>query len=178
MASIGYNHGRFQLLHNRHLNTFLRILDRFDQIWIGIANPLRTPVPNMDQLDPGLQKSLRQARDPDNNPYSFVERYRMIWDSLELKGIDMSRVKIVPHFGFYETDNWKDFMPEGATVILAAKDYHHYAKVEAYRKNGFKVEFEEPLPGISGTMLREAWPNGNWREMVPEGTRKILESKL
>ena len=74
MATIGYTHGRFQPLHNGHFNTFLKILKKFDELWIGIANPLRNYLANMDKLNKDLQKSLKRARDPKNNPYSFLER--------------------------------------------------------------------------------------------------------
>ncbi len=178
MAKIGYNHGRFQPLHNGHFNTFLKILEKFDELCVGIANPLRIPPPNMDKLNKDLQKSLKRSRDPKNNPYTFLERYSMIKISLKEKGIDMDRVKILPHFAFYETKNWKDFIPKNATIVLSAKDYHHYEKIELYKKEGWNVEFVEPLQGVSGSIFDEEWPDGNWRDLVPKGTRKILENKL
>ncbi len=178
MLTIGYNHGRFQPLHKGHFNTFLKILEKYDQLWIGIANPLRIPVPNTERLGQSLQESLQRARNIKNNPYSFLERYEMIRLSLINQGIDMDRIRILPHFGFYESDNWKDFIPKKATIILSAKDYHHYSKIKVYKSNGWKVDFVESLPGISGTILRKEFPEGNWRELVPAGTIQILESKL
>ena len=178
MKTIGYTHGRFQPLHNGHFNTFLKILERFDELWVGIANPLRNQPPNMDKLDKNLQKSLGRARDPENNPYSFIERFEMIRNSLIEHGVDMARVRIMPHFAYYETDRWRDFIPKEATIVLSAKDYHHYTKIKVYEDEGWKVEFVDPLPGISGTLLKKEWPNGKWREMVPKGARKFLESKL
>ncbi|NOX71133.1 MAG: hypothetical protein GXO64_00340 [Candidatus Micrarchaeota archaeon] len=131
----------------------------------------------MNKLDKNLQDSLNKARAPMNNPYTFIERYEMIRISLVEKGIDMNRVRILPHFGFYECDNWKDFIPKNATIVLAAKDYHHYTKIKIYQENGWNVEFIEPLPGISGSIFDKEWPNGKWEELVPEGTRVILKEK-
>ncbi len=178
MKTIGYNHGRFQPLHNGHFNTYLEILKKYDELWIGIANPLRQLPPNFEKLKEKLKKSLLQAREPENNPYTFVERYEMIYDSLSDHGIDMKRVRILPHFGFYETDNWREFIPDRATIVLCAKDYHHYSKVKIYEDNNLNVDFVKPLQGISGSILDKAWPDGNWRDLVPSGTRKVLEKKI
>lgn len=178
MATIGYTHGRFQPLHNGHFNTFLKILEKFDELWIGIANPLRNYPPNMNKLDKDLQKSIKAARYPENNPYTFIERYEMIRISLVENSVDMKRVRILPHFGFYDCDNWRDFIPKNATIVLSSKDYHHYSKIKIYKDFGWDVESIEPLPGVSGSILDKEWPDGNWSELVPEGTRKILKSKL
>jgi len=175
---IGYTHGRFQPLHNGHFNTFLKILEKYDELWIGIANPTRTLPPDMEELNEELRESIKKAKALGNNPYTFLERYEMIKLSLEKNGVDMKRARILPHFGFYETENWKDFIPKNATIILAAKDYHHYAKVQVYKDNGWEVDFIDPLPGISGSIFDKEWPNGEWRELVPEGTRIVLENKL
>ena len=117
MVKIGYTHGR---LHNGHFHTFLKILEKFDDLWVGIANPLRNQLLNMKKLDKNLQKTIRKARDPKNNPYSFIERYEMLRNSLIEHGIEIDRVRILPHFGYYETGNWKDFITKNATIVLAA----------------------------------------------------------
>lgn len=178
MKTIGYNHGRFQPLHNGHFNTFLKILEKYDELWIGIANPLRQLPPNFEKLDDALKKDLLQARDPKNNPYTFLERYDMIYESLLAYGADMKRVRILPHFAYYESDHWKEFVPKNATIVLCLKDYHHYAKVNIYKDNGWAVDFVEPRPGVSGSIFDQEWPDGNWRDLVPAGTRKVLEKIL
>ena len=40
MIHIGYTHGRFQPIHNGHFHIMLQILEEYDELWIGIANPL------------------------------------------------------------------------------------------------------------------------------------------
>ncbi len=102
----------------------------------------------------------------------------MIRISLIKEGIDINRIRIVPHFGYYETENWKDFIPREASIVLSAKDKHHYEKIKVYKENGWKVELIEPVKGVSGTIFGKEWPDGNWEELVPEGTRTILRKKL
>ena len=50
--AIGYTHGRYQPLHNGHFQVFLQILDKYDEIWIGITNPECKVPKNIDSLDP------------------------------------------------------------------------------------------------------------------------------
>jgi len=178
--TIGYTHGRFQPVHNGHFGVFLKILEQYEQLWIGIANPERFIPNSFASLPKELRESVMQARAPDNNPYSYVERQEMIFNSLAHASIDMKRVRILPHYSFYDTPQWKDFMPpkDDSVIILPAKDTHHYSKVEVYRQEGYQVEMMPLISGISGKIFDAAWPNGNWQELVPHGTIEVLEEKL
>ena len=103
----------------------------------------------------------------------------MILETLKDEGVDLSRVHIYPHFGFYEEKIWTDFMPskEKTTVVLHCKDVHHNEKVDQYIKLGWKTEAIPMLKtGYSGTQFHEEYPNGNWKELVPDGTKKVLEN--
>lgn len=180
MDTIGYTHGRFQPLHNGHFKIFLYILNKCKFLWIGITNPERVLPPDIDKLDEKLRASLIRARDPKNNPYNFEERKEMIRSSLSKEGIDMSRIKITPHYGFYDREDWRDFMPpkENSIIFLAAKDSHHDVKIQLYKKEGWKVEVLSLFSGFSGKLFDKEWPNGNWESLVPKGTAEFLESKL
>src|SRR3989344_6127092 len=94
--AIGYTHGRYQPLHNGHFQVFLQILDKYDEIWIGITNPECKVPKNIDSLDPELRESVLKARAPENNPFTFEERKKMIIKSLEYEGVDILRVKVSP----------------------------------------------------------------------------------
>ncbi|MFH1276279.1 MAG: adenylyltransferase/cytidyltransferase family protein [Candidatus Woesearchaeota archaeon] len=178
--TIGYTHGRFQPLHNGHFGVFEQILERCDQLWIGIANPLRQLPENIDTYPDELRESVMKARAPDNNPYSYIERQEMIVESLESAGVDLRRIRTLPHFGAYECTSWRELFPpkEDTVIILPAKDTHHYSKIEIYKAEGWKVEIVPQILGISGKIFDMAWPDGNWQELVPEGTRRVLEDKL
>ena len=180
ITKIGYTHGRFQPVHNGHFKVMLYILKNYDQLWVGIANPLRELPKNIESLVSDLRNSIKKAREPKNNPYSYIERYNMIYSSLKLYGVDMKRVKILPHFGAYETENWADFFPpkEQTTIILPAKEIYHYKKLEIYRKESWKVEIIPQFPGISGKIFDKEFPNGNWKKLVPKGAIEIIERKI
>ena len=176
---IGYTHGRYQPLHNGHFNTMLHILENYDQLWIGIANPLREFPRLTDDSDEDLLRSLKKARSVENNPFTYVQRQEMIISSLIQEGVEPTRFRIVPHFAFYDSINWTELLPpvHESIIVLAAKDYHHYKKIECYRQLGWRVEFVRPLEGVSGERFDCEYPNGEWRALVPAGAIGFLENQ-
>ncbi len=60
MTSVAYTHGRYQPLHNGNFKTFLKILEKYDELWIGITNPLRKQIPNIDKLEKDLQENKKK----------------------------------------------------------------------------------------------------------------------
>jgi len=179
MKTIGYTHGRFQPFHSGHLSILLYILDNYDELWVGISNPLRRLPQNIDSYDQDLKKSILVGRSDAKNIFTFLEREQMIRESLKDEGVDLSRVKIYPHFGYYEEDNWADFLPpkELTTIVLHCKDVHHDKKFVYYKKNGWKTEAIPLLrEGYSGTKFHKEYPGGNWQNLVPAGTKRVLDS--
>lgn len=181
MKNIGYTHGRYQPLHNGHLHIMINILNEYNLLYIGIANPLlKWPCllkkENPEIYSKELFQSIKKARDPINNPFTYLERYKMIEDSLIKEGIDHSRFKILPHFGFYDLKHWDQFIPQPseARIILAQKDYHHYEKIKKYKKMGWSIDYKSLLEGVSGELFDQNFPNGNWQELVPKGSVKHI----
>lgn len=180
MTKIGYTHGRFQPFHKGHLPVLLYILDKYDELWVGISNPLRRLPHNIDSYDNDLKNSIMNGRTADKNLFTFLERKQMILESLKDEDINLNRVKINPHFGYYEEDNWTDFLPskEMTTIVLHSKDPHHDKKIIHYKKHGWEIETIPLLKeGYSGTEFHKTYPGGDWQDMVPDGTRRVIESK-
>jgi nicotinamide-nucleotide adenylyltransferase len=180
MKKIGYTHGRFQPFHKGHLAVLLYVLENYDELWVGISNPLRRLPPNIDSFDMELKQSIEKARLESKNIFSFIERKEMIIESLKDEDVDLSRVKVNPHFGYYEEENWEDFLPkkEPTTIVLHSKDLHHDKKIEFYRKHGWKVEIIPLLKeGYSGTEFHKQYPDGDWEELVPNGTKRVVDKK-
>ncbi|MBU0471636.1 MAG: hypothetical protein KKF65_03360 [Nanoarchaeota archaeon] len=175
-----FTHGRYQPVHNGHFGVFMTMLKDYENIIVGIANPLREIPERINTLEPKLRDSIYKARAPENNPYNYVIRQEMILTSLEKAGVDMNRVRVIPHFGHYERDDWREFMPskENTEIVLPAKDTHHYSKLEVYKQEGWKVRILPQISGISGKIFDAAWPNENWRELVPKGVDEILEQYI
>jgi len=179
MKKIGYTHGRFQPFHKGHLPIMLYILENYDELWVGISNPLRKLPANIDELGEDLQRSIKKARLEKKNIFTFLQRKRMILETLEDEGTDLSRVKIYPHFGYYEETNWTDFMPPKklTTILLHCKDVHHNKKIKYYKDHNWKVETMPMLKdGYSGTLFHEEYPNGKWQDLIPDGTKRVLNN--
>jgi len=180
IKQIAYTHGRFQPVHYGHFDVFTYILKHYDTLWIGIANPLRELPKDLDKLDPKLKESILKARAPENNPYTYIEREEMIRAALENVNVDMRRIRVLPHFSFYDFESWRDFMPPkgDSVIVLPAKDTHHYSKLDVYKREGWEVELLPQIGRVSGKVFDAAWPDGNWKDLVPKGVDKILEKIL
>jgi nicotinamide-nucleotide adenylyltransferase len=88
MHELGVIHGRFQVLHNDHLVYLLAGKKRCKHLVIGITNPepkLTAP----DTADP--QRSMAEA-----NPFTYFERYRMVYAAMRGEGIETDQFSIVP----------------------------------------------------------------------------------
>lgn len=156
-------------------------MDHYDELWVGISNPLRRLPDNIESYDDDLKQSVLEARQEYKNIFTFLEREEMIRSTLKDEGIDMNRVRIYPHFGYYEEENWADFFPpkEMITIVMHCKDPHHDRKVDYYKTQGWNVEAIPLLKeGYSGTLFHKEYPNGRWRDLVPDGTRRFLEEKI
>ena len=177
MKKIGYTHGRYQPYHKGHFKVHQYILKQYDELWIGIANPLLKGPLLPERLKPSALASVKKGRSPKENPYTFVERYEMIFQSLMLAGVDMTCVRILPHFAFYDLEDWQQFLPpkEQSVIVLSPKDPHHFQKGEFYRKEGWELELIPQFPGYSGKAFDAKWPDGDWRALVPKGTASFLE---
>ena len=177
---IGYTHGRFQPFHKGHLSVLEYVLKNYDELWVGISNPLRRLPDNIESYNGDIKQSILEARAESKNIFTFLEREKMILDSLKDEGVDMNRVHVYPHFGYYEEKNWTDFLPpkEITTIVLHCKDPHHDRKIDYYKKHGWNVEAIPLLgEGYSGTLFHKEYPDGNWRDLVPNGTRIFLENR-
>ncbi len=177
---IAYTHGRYQPFHNGHLNTIKTMLRHYKNVWIGIANPLRDKPKLLDKTNTELVKSLSKSRKKENNPFSYAERSIMIYDTLKYLQVDIRRIRILPHFGFYDRADWLEYIPLPKTtrIIMVLKEYHHYQKKEKYFNSGYDVKFYKPLEGISGNSFRKKFPNGGWRSIVPKGTIELIEKNI
>ncbi len=179
--TIAYVHGRFQPFHKGHLALLKYALDNYEKLWVGISNPLRELPRNFSSLDKDLQTDLLRSRNPKKNIFTYLQREKMILKSLEYEGQNLLKVKVQPHFGYFESDNWQDFLPpkDDAVLVIHVKDLIHDLKLDLYKKLGWRIEqvklFEE---GVSGTQFHNVWPNGNWQVLVPKGTKEILEEIL
>ncbi len=104
----GSVHGRFQPLHNDHLEYIRAAMARCSHLWVGITQPDIRHL-RLTQHDPH-----RSARE--NNPLTYFERYRILMEALSEAGLAADAFSIVP-FPIEQPDTLIDYMPTSIRVF-------------------------------------------------------------
>ena len=146
--------GRFQPFHLGHLDAVLFGLSRIENLFIGIGSS---------------NKSNEKK-----NPFSAEERTEMIISSIEPSMID--RVKI---FNIPDMDNHEKWTFEIDQIVTK---YSTVFTNDEFTKTLFEKRQINVIPVVlkdrekfSGTNIRQIiTDNGNWQDMVPQGTREVL----
>lgn len=165
----GSAHGRFQPFHNGHLEYILAAKARCEFLWIGITKYETTPS-SLTLL--GLPREH-----PHNNPLTYYERIRIISDVLKDEGVSPGAFGFVP-FPIETAENLHMFLPTSIPCFTTICEPWNEKKIEVLIDCGYKVEVlwrKDKL--ISGSSIREMIMAGRseWRELVPEGTARMLE---
>ena len=152
----GFFIGRFQPFHLGHLKAVEYILDREDEIIIGIGSA--------------------QYSHTMENPLTAGERIEMIHRTLRAAGVDLARCYIIPIPDIGEHKLWVSrvelFCPSFQTA------YSNNGLVQLLlEERGYKVE---PIPFFNrevyvATEIRQRMLNGGyWRDLVHEATYDYL----
>lgn len=161
---IGVAHGRFQPIHNGHMEDYiLPAAERCEHLIIGIANPdpsLTTPHP-----------ANPVRAEPSSNPFTYYERVVMLRSTLVGTGMEQSRLTIVP-FPINRPELLQHYVPFDATFYVTIYDDWGRYKKELLKSLGLKVEVlfarERPEHSISATRVRKLIASrGDWKPLVP-----------
>jgi nicotinamide-nucleotide adenylyltransferase len=147
--------GRFQPFHLGHLEAFRFALSKVDKIWIGIGS--------------SNKPSER------NNPFTADERKDMILSSINDPILNRIEIFYIPDFeNHIEWINNIDLIVPSFDVVFTNDELTQVL----YRKRGKKV-IQVPFKDreiLSGTNIREKiLTDQNWQELVPEGTKTVLQ---
>src|SRR5437763_1227629 len=123
----GSVHGRFQILHNEHLEYILGAKERCRYLWIGLTQfDIRNLAPS-----PALHRQMAV-----NNPLTFAERVEMITDALVMSGIDRDEFGFVP----FPIENWQrlpDFLPLAVPCFTTICDEWNEEKIRRLEGIGY-----------------------------------------
>lgn len=164
MVETGVIHGRFQVLHLKHMEYLLAAKMRCKTLYIGITHPDELYLGGMEADRHGIRKS--------DNPLTYLERYQMIHDALIDFGVQRDQFEIVP-FPISRPDYITQYTPKDATYFMSICDDWGEKKYQIFTDLGLKVEVlwrkTEEERGVTGTQVRAAIASGqDWQSLVPK----------
>jgi nicotinamide mononucleotide adenylyltransferase len=170
-AETGVIHGRFQILHNDHVKYLLAGKQFCRHLVVGITNP-----------DPTLTK--KECKDPqrDNplfNPLTYYERYILVNEVLQAKGVTPNEFSVVP-FPISIPELYKYYVPLDGLFFLTIYDDWGRSKLSIFKSFGLKTHVLWEVPpekkGISAAEIRRLMVDGQpWEHMVPERVSHFLK---
>jgi nicotinamide-nucleotide adenylyltransferase len=171
LISVGVAHGRFQLLHNDHMNYLRAAKARCRRLVVGITNP----DPTMTRYDDSDPK--RSA--PENNLLTYYERYSITTAALREEGIPAEDISVVP-LPINIPELYRYYVPLEAVFFLTIYDDWGERKRQMFTSLGLKTEIlwrRTPLEkGLTSSEIRRRIVAGSaWEHLVPPATARILK---
>lgn len=110
MAEIGVIHGRFQVLHLKHIEYMLAAKMHCQKLYIGITH--------QSDLELGISNSDKHGIRKSDNPLTYLERYEMIHDALLDFGVKREEFEIVP-FPITKPEYITQYTPKDAVYYFS-----------------------------------------------------------
>lgn len=178
MVEKGVVFGRFQVLHNKHMEYVLAAKMRCKKLYIGITHSDITMFGATSEFD--VNGSAKIC-----NPMTYLERMEMIQKAVEGFGIKKENYEIVP-FPITHPELIAQYAPKDATYYVNVHSEWDEEKRQTLEKLGMKVEvLMQKAPedvGIRGEDVRRMMAeeeNKEWRQHVPKAVYEyIVENKI
>jgi nicotinamide mononucleotide adenylyltransferase len=170
-AETGIIHGRFQILHNDHVKYLLAGKQFCRHLVVGITNP-----------DPTLTKKEHEDSQRDNplsNPLTYYERYILVNEVLQAKGVKPNEFSVVP-FPISMPELYKYYVPLNGLFFLTVYDDWGRKKLSIFKSLGLNTHVLWEVPpekkGISAAEIRRLMVDGKpWEHMVPARVSHLLK---
>ena len=170
MTKIGVEHGRFQVLHLKHMEYILAAKMRCKKLFIGLTNP--------DSLHTGdtVNDENRSARSA--NPLTYYERYEMIQGALREFGVPDSEYDIIP-FPINRPEYILQYTPKDAVYYMGICDEWDEEKYKILRSLDLDIEIlwrkEAKDKGITSSWIRSCIAlDEEWAHLVPKSVYRYL----
>lgn len=163
--SVGSVHGRFQPLHNQHLEYILEAKKCCDFLWIGITQY------DIKRLQSSPNSPHRE--EAFNNPLTYFERITVLRESLTERGIKDNEYSFIP-FPIDYPASLPDFLPIDIPIFTTICDSWNQHKIKILEELGYRVMvlFERQQNVIRGEELRVEIVNDilEWKKKVPQSS--------
>ena len=172
MSSLGCVTGRFQPVHEQHLELFEIVLAQCDRLVIAMTNP--------DVGARRFEAASAHRHTPWANPFSYYERANLLEAALRERAL-LERTTIVP-FDLTRPAHWPEYVPLSACQFVRVYGAWEREKVRLFQAEGYAVAVLEGDASrrISASVIRAALQagDGRWRALVPTATVPLLEALL
>ncbi len=170
---IGVIHGRFQVLHNGHMEYLLAGKSRCKCLIIGISNYLG------NNSNPRISSIDNHRLTSSANPFTYFERMEMITLAMEEAGISKNEFEIVP-FPIETPELIFNFVPKSAVFYMTIYDEWGHDKKRVLFELGVKIdvmwERSEAQKPISGSLVRAKIEKYElWNDLVPDSVFKYIQ---
>lgn len=168
----GQVHGRFQPLHNEHLEYIQAALKRVEFLHVGITQYQKDALRD-------VEGASDHRSDPRSNPFSYEERAELVRLSILELGIPESRFQVAP-FPIEQPDRLSEFLALDIPILTTRVDKWNDTKIELLVAQGYQVDvlYERDPKGVSGTDIRALMADDDpaWEKLVPGATVDYLRS--
>lgn len=164
--------GRFQPLHEQHLELIEMALAECEHVIVAITNP--------DTGARHREETSTHRHTSEANPFLYFERVRLIAAAVRARAWT-ERISIVP-FNLTRPEFWPQYVPQTARQYVRAFAAWERQKAELFHQHGYEVRLIDgdiahrlSASDIRSSMLAN---DDRWREMVPTATRALLVDML
>jgi cytidyltransferase-like protein len=164
--------GRFQPVHEQHLELFDIALRDADHLIVAITNPDHEA---RHEESTSAHRHLAAA-----NPFTYFERARLLQAALAGRGLT-GRTTIVP-FDLTRPACWPDYVPLPARHVVRVYSSWERHKARLLADAGYPVTVIEGDPGTkmsaSDIRVRLSGDPSTWAGLVPAGVADVLAGLL
>jgi nicotinamide-nucleotide adenylyltransferase len=168
MSGLACVTGRFQPVHEQHLELFEIALRDADHLIVAVTNP--------DAGSRRAEPTSAHRHLPESNPFTFFERAWLLRAALESRGLT-TRTTIVP-FDLTRPACWPDYVPLRARQVVRVHGDWERDKAQRLADAGYPVTVLEgdPADRISASDIRAQVRDGSatWHDLVPEPVARML----
>lgn len=172
MISLACVTGRFQPIHDQHLELFELALAQHEHLLIAITNP--------DSGARHQEPSSTHRHTAAANPFSYYERARLIEVAIGARG-HSARCTLVP-FDLVRKEFWPQYVPLDALHFVRTYGDWEREKARWFAQAGYSVTLidGDVSKRLSAGSIRASMRagNGDWHRLVPAATRPLLEVML
>tara|TARA_B100001123_G_scaffold379647_1_gene448729 strand:+ start:257 stop:844 length:588 start_codon:yes stop_codon:yes gene_type:complete len=169
ITDIGCVTGRFQPVHNGHIELFQTVLDVHSRLIVAITNPdpqTRWRHPNH------ASRHLEEA-----NPFTFYERTTMVHAACQFVGISREQYDVVP-FPLHEPERVTHYVPTNIIQYVRIFSSWEAGKAKMLQDYGYPVQSIDgnPATKIAASAVREGFGTGSdWRHLVPAPVADLVD---